>query len=909
MAEWEDSQDSDRWLLQGKFEPHSSLVRQVRRSELLQRLDSSLAGALTLVVTPAGYGKSTLLSQWSESLKSSGHLVSWLNADESDCDPHQFLSHLVLSMSFSDVAVEALEKLASQGFVDITVDAAIRSLTGVLQRQRHPLVIVIDDYHHASGSAVDKVIEVLLEDLPASAHIAISTRRKPSFRYSNLQVNGLVKQLSVKDLRFSDAEALQILPMSENKEELKILMERTEGWAMALQLICSLLRNEASFVDVIRTPISNSEDISDYFTQQIYEDLSDDIQHVLRCTSAVDRFNADLANFLSERIDCLDILEQLKQQHSLVISTEQSPTWYRYHHLFAEFLRNTLERTEPDRFGTLLLRAAQWHEAHELPGQAIKYACLSGNWEYAARIIEDAGGWELILFGGISKLRQFLGYFPQSELSRFPRLQAAQTYRLIKEGKVPQAHRVFSHLKEENQYLLTDCTNATAALRRDVLLVDILLNIYEDRITDMEGIKSLLTIENALTSYDSIGRSLVYAGAAVAALSIGAFDETLQYAKLSQHYMREINCVLGLNYILLHEGQANLFLGHLKEAIATLDEAREMAEDNFGEDSGLKSISEILSAAAHYPLGKAESDKLNAAIAYAEHADGWFDIYAAGYITAAFLTYAQHGLDATIAVLTSGRRTAKTRSLTRLIELLDACEYLFLVREGALPQAKRFAERTGLHCLREAKDRSERNWRRDHLVGLAEGLATLQEKNYRETHRLAKLLSELAAHTGNCWHALDAEILKALALNSSGQEAQALEVIAAALPLAVAENAYRSLLDFGKPLEQLLTRLYRQRRNLQIGRLTHQFLAACLPQFIADSTEQHNSAEQQSPLSQREQEVLEEVAQGQSNKGIGRVLDMTENTVKFHLKNIFIKLNVTNRVMAVSVGRHLGLIP
>ena len=907
MTEKDDTETVEQWLLQGKFEPQSSLVRQVRRGDLLQRLDSSLAGALTLIVTPAGYGKSTLLSQWSENLKNSGHLVSWLTTDEGDRDPHQFLSHLILSLSYSGVAVGMLEKLASQGLVEVPVDAAIKSLVGALQDERNPLVVIIDDYHRAVGLATDQVMEVLLGILPDLVHIAVSARSKPTFRYSALTVNGLVQQFSVEDLRLSTAEAREIFAESSN-EDLRTLMERTEGWAMALQLARSLLCDEASLADVLRNLSGGTGDIADYFTQQVYEDLPDDIRRVLRRTSIVERFNADLANCLSERVDCLDVLERLKQQHSLIISTGQGPVWYRYHHLLAEFLQNALGRAEPNSLGTLHLRAAQWYEAHDLPVLAAQYACLSGNLEYAARIVEDAGGWELILFGGISLFRQLIGHFPQSDLVRFPRLEVARVYQLLKEGQILQAHQMFARLKEENSRLLADATNATAPLRRDMLFVGMMLDIYEDRITEQSGLKALLAMEDTLTPSDSTGRSLVYACAAAAALAVGAFDDALQHAKLSQRYMREVNCVLGLNYALLHEGQANLFLGRLKEAIAILDEARDMAEDNFGADSGLKAISDILSAAAHYLLGEADSANLNMALEYAEHYDGWFEIYATGYGTAASLAYAQGGLDAALTVLVSGRRAAEVRGLSRLTELLNAYEYLFLVRAADLQTAKRFAHRARLRLTSEVKDRQMRNWQRDHLVGLAEGLVALARRNHQGAHRMADLLKELAALTGNRWHALDADVLKALAFDADGCDDKALELITAAMDLTVTEGTIQPLLDFGKPLEQLLARLYRRRRDLQISRLACQFLAACLPRFKLGGEKQHQPPAQESPLSDREQEVLEGLAQGLSNKGIARALDMTENTVKFHLKNIFVKLGANNRVVAVSAGRSYGLI-
>ena len=900
--------DFESWLLQGKFEPQFSLVSQVRRSALLQKLDSSLAGVLTLVVTPAGYGKSTLLSQWADALMEAGQRVSWLATDEIDREPNQLLSHLILSLSFSGAEMGALEKLAHQGLVDVSPEAAVRAVVAALKQHPGRLTIIIDDYHRAGSPSTDRVIEHLLELLPEHAHIAVSTRSKPGFRYSALKINGLVQQFSADDLRFSTEEAREILAATGSERDIATLMRRTEGWAMALQLARSLLRDEASLADVVRRLSGSTGDIADYFAQQVYQELPDDIRRVLRRTSIAERFNADLANCLSERIDCLDVLERLKRRHSLIISAGRERVWYRYHHLFAEFLRNVLERTEPDALYALHLRAARWYEQHDLPVQAVEHACLAGNLEYAARIIEDAGGWELILFGGISRFRQLIAHFPLPELGRFPRLQVSRVYQLIKEGEIAQAHQLFESLKETNSHLLSDRTNATAPLRRDAILMGILLEAYEDRLSDREGIKAILATERALTRSDSTGRSLIYAITAVGALAIGSFKEALEYAKTSQRYMREVNCVLGLNYALLHEGQALLFLGRLKEAIATLDEAHDMAEDNFGADSGLKAVADIVRAAAHYLRDEHDAEQLAHALAYAEDYDGWFDVYAAGYGTAASHAYSRKGLKAAFSVLAAGRQTAEHRSLHRLSDLLDAYEYLFLARSGDFKRARRLFHQKDLAIRTRRGTGSSPDWRRDHLVGVADGLMALASRNHDSGLKIAGRVAEFAAASGNRWSILDSQVLRALMLDAGGREEEALSELAVALEFAVAQGAYRPLLDFGRPLERLFARLNRHRRDLQIGSLTHRFVSACLARFKEGAVDAGGDAST-GLLSPRESEVLEQLASGLSNKGIARALDMTENTVKFHLKNIFAKLDVNKRILAVAAGRNLRLIP
>ncbi len=191
---------------------------------------------------------------------------------------------------------------------------------------------------------------------------------------------------------------------------------------------------------------------------------------------------------------------------------------------------------------------------------------------------------------------------------------------------------------------------------------------------------------------------------------------------------------------------------------------------------------------------------------------------------------------------------------------------------------------------------------------MSDGLAALARGNHEAGFGVAELLADLAATAGNRWSMLDAGVLRALLLEASGREEDALSALAATVDPAVAQGAYRPLLDFGEPLERLFARLYRRRRELQLGSLTHAFVATCLARFKEEALDGGADAAV-GLLSPREREVLEQLASGLSNKGIARALDMTENTVKFHLKNIFTKLDVNKRMLAVSTGRSLRLIP
>ena len=201
------------------------------------------------------------------------------------------------------------------------------------------------------------------------------------------------------------------------------------------------------------------------------------------------------------------------------------------------------------------------------------------------------------------------------------------------------------------------------------------------------------------------------------------------------------------------------------------------------------------------------------------------------------------------------------------------------------------------------------NWWRDHLVGMAEGLIALGARRNKSALDIAGSLIDTARSCNNLWFEMEASLLRSLALLAGRQDERAYASMTDTLDIAAKEGTYRVLLDFGKPLEELLSRFYRlQRRNLQLSSFTGSFVKDSLSRFYKTPYQLKEKPSESLLLSPRELEILQELALGFSNKDIARMLDMTENTVKFHMKNIFKKLDVDNRIRAVSAGQEMGLI-
>ena len=767
--------DAEDWLLRGKFEPQRSLVPDLSRGRLIEQLEKSRRGALTLLVTPAGYGKSTLLAQWLEHMATASCSASWLTVDSNDCEPLPFLSHLILSISYAGTDLGVLEKLAEQGLIELSRESAISALAAALDRNGQPLVIVVDDYHRIACESLDGVMEALLAVLPDHVHLAVASRNKPDFRYSALKLDGRVQEFGIDDLRFTTSECTELFFDHGSEEIVEVLMQRTEGWAVALQLARFLVLDARPLDALIEGVSGRASDIGDYFTQQIFRDMPSDIRSVLLQTAILERFNADLANAVCDRSDCLGVLEELKRRHSLIISTGREPVWYRYHHLLQEFLIGELNRREPEHVSVYHRRAAAWYRDRALYADAVRHYCAADDPDAAASVVEDAGGWELIMFGGIPLFRRFGQHFPRNELDRYPRVAIADVYRLMKDGHMLEAHQQFAKLKELNAHLLADTTNATAPLRRDVCLVELLMKAYEDKLVSASGLEEICATEAVLSSSDSTGRAIVHAAAAVVALGLGDFVGAHEHALLTTRHMREVNCVLGINYALIHQGQANLNSGHLREALATLTDAIEMAEDNFGADSGLKAIAEVVWDSAKYlkdESGLSEESFL-ASLSHMEHYDGWTEVYIVAYATATARAFASGGLEHAHSMLNRGFDTAENRGLPRLSAYLSALEYFYLVRAGSYDEAQQLTRNPKYIAFTHHETQ---HWRTDHLMGMAETLLYLQDGDRAAALERASQLVEVAESIGCQVHLLQAGLLAMAA--DGGSLASAYEQLA-----------------------------------------------------------------------------------------------------------------------------------
>jgi len=883
------------WLLAGKLAPPEQRITVASRDALLARLDASLSRSLSVIVSPPGFGKTTLLTQWWRTLETRSDLYAcWLTLDEIDSEVSRFVAGMILSVARAGVDVGPLEVAARQLSIDPNVRPIALALLDAVRRSGRRTVLILDDFHRARSPAVDEVVETLIEHSHGELHLVVSGRFRPTFHVSALLARGLVAVLDAGDLVLTLEQAAQVVGPSVSPADLAVLHSRTEGWAVALQLARLWLDRGRHRPDALKDFSGRTTEMTDYLAEQIVADLPEELREFLLETAILERFDAALADAVRKRSDSEELLERLQHFDALLIPLDDAREWFRYHHLFGDFLCQRLRRSSAHRPILLHRRAARALAAvGDLP-EAVQHAIEADDTALAVELTQQARGWELILWKGIGYVRSLLKCFNELTIRSEPTLQLAQAYLDIKLGRLEAARELLA-LSE------TMLDTVEPRIQRDFMVLKSVWSVYVDDI-DGEAYSASITRQcDALDRSDHMGHGTLRCGLAVAALGCGAPERAEAESRRAVHEMRDAGSILGVNYAFLHLAHSQLLSGRLREAETVYREALVMAEDNFGADSGLKALCSSFVGYCLYLKGDNQaSNRLIESLVDAT--DGWVDVFATAYEVRARLAFARGGLGEAIAVIAQATRVAQDRKLKRFGLIAAAWRVELLALAGRLQDAKREAGAAGIVAAAERRGPPDFMWRVRLAATLAVGRlwaasgATAQALQLIDTARA----EFRAAHLLLPAYRLDA--LSIVILKQRGANEEALVRLQALLDFVVAEGAIGILLEQGRALESLLHSAQRRNRELILSGAQRDLIANVLALLHAAY------AADQDGFSSRELEVLRELCNGRSNKAIGQFLDLSENTVKFHLKRIFKKLGAESRAGAITVALQRNLV-
>ncbi|MBN1135507.1 MAG: tetratricopeptide repeat protein [Anaerolineae bacterium] len=898
----------------------------VARSHLTQRLDAGLRNGhrLFLVVAPAGYGKTTLVTEW---LGKTAIPSAWLSLDEADNDPLRFFTYVVAAFQQTLGPKLAQPLLEAFPMMPQPPEAFVHPLINDLTAVNQPVVLALDDYHLITSVPVQEAMVFLLEHAPPNLHLVVLTRADPPFPLPRLRVRELMTEIRDRDLRFTPEEVTTFLNSVHHlnlpAQQITALESRTEGWAAGVQLAALSLQGFSAeratqFIDAFS---GSHHYIVDYLVEEVLSRQPDQVREFLLHTSILDRMCAPLCDTILSwgaieqesagdfretalalpqhpgdrpplRSCAQQILETLERTNLFLVPLDDERCWYRYHHLFTDALRQLLTSSAPpDQIVRLHDRASDWYGQNGFAADAYHHTLLAGNYTRAVGILEE-NAWSMVLHAEFGLLKRWMQALPADLLTRHPWLCIDYAWALV----FGESEAAEAQLKAAEQQLQAGGSPLLSAQMQGHITAVRAWIAYQKGEPDQAVVLSRRALELCPQMDPGISSGLM-AIAGVGCRTQGdltgaacAFAEALELAQSSGNILIEVAARTSL-------GELNQMTGRLHEAEAIYREALQRAI----------LVQSPVAAQAYYALARIhrEWNDLASARLYAEkavedyHIWGFMDALAIVYVFLANVLQAQNNFPEADHALAQGFQVVQGHALEpRLVPNLGAMRAKLWLAQGKLEDARRWAETRGLSAEGKFDLRNEIEYLALVRILLAEGRVA-------DATRLLSRLQSAIESAGRQGNLVEVLVLRAVALEMQGDTPFALAVLEQAASLARPGGYMRVFLDAGKPIETLLKIAVTQWKDHDLVAYARKLLTAFADESVPPAGGQ---APQPGILSERELEVLRLMAAGCSDREIAHELVIATGTAKRHAANIFDKLDVRNRTEAVTKARQLGLL-
>jgi len=854
----------------------------IPRPHLIERLDAGRQRKLTLVAAPAGFGKTTLVSEWTTGCSQP---VAWLSLDEADSTPARFLTYLIAALQTITPGLGGGVQAMLQSPQPPPAEALLTPLLNEIIALPHPVILVLDDYHAVDSRAVDEALTFVINHQPPNLHLVIATREDPPLPLARLRARGHLTELRAADLRFTPDEAAAflngVMGLALSAGDVAAMERRTEGWIAGLQLAALSMRGQSDTAGFIQSFTGSHQFVLDYLLEEVLHQQPESVQSFLLQTSILNRLCGSLCDAVTGQDDGQSTLEELQRANLFIVSLDDDRRWYRYHHLFADLLRQRLTQQMPDRVADFHRRAAEWFEANGLELEAFHHAVAASDVARAERLVAG-GGMPLYFRGMAGPVLAWLESLPAKALNDRPSLWLAYASAQTMTGQ--PYHRIEHTLKAAETALAgMPITPQTNDLHGQIAAIRAMLAVPQNQIATIIA-QSRRALERLhpdnlpvrTTTTWALGFAHQIQGNLTAAAQ--AYSEAIAAGRASGNVMMTIG--------------ATTSLGQIREAENRLDLAAETYRtvlELAGDPPWPTACEAYLGLARiHYQwneLELAEQYGLQS-LNLARHLKN-SDTPAACGVLLARLKLAQGDVESAGAQLAEAEQFVQRHKFEHWLPEIISVRVQMLLQQGNVAGAAHLAQTYDLPLSRARVHLAQGN--------PAEALAALKP-----------LLAESkAGHRHDV--RLGAWVLAALAHQAEGDKDEAVQYLAQALALAEPGGAIRLFVDEGPLLMQLL-------REAATRGLAPNYTRTLLTAFDAEVRRRREAAPPLDtggliePLTARERDVLKLMAAGRSNPEIAEQLVIAVTTVKTHVKNIFGKLHAANRVEAIARARDLNLL-
>ncbi|MCP5419950.1 MAG: AAA family ATPase [Gammaproteobacteria bacterium] len=897
-------------LIGTKLVPPLRNDKWIVRGAVPSWLEEILSHLLTLVVAPAGYGKTTLLAQWREHLLQEGVCTAWVSMDRDDNSLYAFVSYLLAALAGASLGVGRVAQEVIRNDHLTPLKSVISVLINEIADADRPIVLILDDMDLLESEPVNDLLFRLLRYAPPNLHVVIAGRAEPWLAVSYFRMHGQLARINVDDLRFQyeDAELFfrDVAGLSLKSEEVRQLWSATEGWVTGLQLVSIVFRGRAGNKVSAAGLGAISHELSSYITDNVLAALPARIVDFLLRVSVLERVSPALAVVTTGFDDAAKLLGWLERRGLFLAPLSEQREWYRFHSLLLDYLRKRLEREMPAaEVARLHRRASGWLAGQGFWQEAVRHALAAGDEDQAARWVENCAI-DLIERGDLRTVTAWLGRLPEQAIRSRLRLRLAQAWSYSLGLHPKEAARTVQQIQADLEAGILQVQD-DHALACEILAVRALTaGLTDDSPTSLRLGREALAMR---PPHDTWVERLAHTALVFGLVYQRGFAEIRQIHRNLTPRDGSDETTYAWVYQQCMFGLAALIEGNLIEAESLFSHTLCRAESEAGPVSAAATLPAGYLSIIYYEwddLDRVEQvlDKRDA-LALETAANGSATRFSIARIRMLTL---QGKFGAALRFINRAGNVARDRNWLRLLAACQGEAVRLLLADNALVKAtrvfetlkKQMPERMPSPCgsFIEA-------WR---SFTIASGRLAIVRQNANQAVVLLRSLCEELAGLGMNYLIATPRILYAAALDHCGEREAALRELGSVLRYGQKYGLIRSFIDEGESVRQLIEVLYAKPQ--QCPEVANWYLEDLLKQFercrsvnLSVQPAAGTAVESLQSLSKREVDILGCLAQGLSNKEIARKLKLSPETIKWHLKNVYMKLGVTSRLQAVRYAR------
>ena len=846
-----------------------------------------------IISAPTGFGKTTVLREWAAK---TGRPVGWLSLDTGDNDPDTFWSYVVAAVACCQPGFGAIARSLLYTPEAVTAEYVVTAVINEMARLPEDISLVLDDYHVISDDVVHRSLRFLIEHLPPQLHLLIAGRSEPPLGQPRLRALGLLTELRGADLCFQVDEAstylVDTLGLDLSLKDVTRLQQRTEGWVAGLRLAAHAIRQHDDPQAFINGFSGQHRSVGDYLAGDVLDQQPEHIRQFMIETSFLDQFRGSLCDAVTNGINGQATLELLERANAFLIPLDEQRQWYRYQGLFADVLRDRLDRSCATQISVLHRRAARWFLENRMTREAISHARAGGDMELVAEIVEQRAC-PMLSSGELDTINTWIAPLPREMVESRPILGCLLAWVLVLTGRVDEAEPLLDAV--ERTTIASGATTplgeiaasrAYAARLRHQIPLAIELSRKARELTPA----SAYSLRRAIAL--NYGIALWWCCEADEAER--AFKEATELAEAGGEHAAAV-------VALCHRARIRSDQGFFDESWALFQDAIELAE-RLGVSS-LPSQSFVYLGMAYVLMERNELDEAGQCLAQSielGRAGGKLDHVILAHVEQTRIAIARGDLSAARTAVRHAQTGLDHHPVIHITPEVDLSRVMLWIAEGDLSAAEEWASAT----MERACGQPETLTEPERLALVHIRLA--QHRPVEAQQILQSLHDRSAATLPNNWCTCRIQTLILLARihEIAGQRGPALDTLSEALQLAERLGHIRTFAEHGFALVTLLTNVP---SSSGVSRAyIDQLIDACR-QTLSPESAIRNAHDATTPLSHRELEVLRHIQDGLSNREIADTLFVTVGTVKRHTNSIYSKLAVSSRTQALARARTLDL--